>query len=452
MPSEVKETSEQNYLTYLRETLTTRFHDEELRTLCFDLGVDYASLPGDGKEAKARELVAYLHRRKIISDLIRVGKRQRPDVELGNPLEINSAASSMLPSSTPLMHLVTNLEYLNFVRSSGHRAPCHWYPTEPFFAHNQSNTPVTGVSWNDAVAYCDWMGGCLPDMNDAEPLVGDLPEIGEWRDAGDEQEKWVCSFRTSRLIMTVDREVPRQDVGFRCTPARPVPIRKWVYIDGGQCQLGTDIPKFSRLADIHQLPFTLRKPILNRPVKPYNVPGFKISTTCVTNEEYYEFTQATGKKWPEHWDSKWLSRSSRPFPARLAPQPVIYVSAEDAQSYCIWSRTRLPKWLEWERAASGLVKQAYPWGTNYGATYCNSVESGRGSLAAVDEYPLGDSPERLRQLCGNVSEWVISPDGRFEIRGGSYRMHCEVWGLAYAFCQTELGFRALDIGFRVVID
>ena len=71
---------DQAYLTQLRQVLTTRFDAGELRTLCFDLGVDYDDLPGEGKASRARELVGYLARRDRIADLIRVGKRLRPDI------------------------------------------------------------------------------------------------------------------------------------------------------------------------------------------------------------------------------------------------------------------------------------------------------------------------------------------------------------------------------------
>jgi hypothetical protein len=71
---------DQAYLTQLRQVLTTRLDAGELRTLCFDLGVDYDDLPGAGKANRARELVGYLARRDRIADLIRVGKRLRPDI------------------------------------------------------------------------------------------------------------------------------------------------------------------------------------------------------------------------------------------------------------------------------------------------------------------------------------------------------------------------------------
>ena len=54
---------DQSELDRLYEVLVARFDREELRTLCFKLGVDYADLPGEGRDAKARELVRYMSRR-----------------------------------------------------------------------------------------------------------------------------------------------------------------------------------------------------------------------------------------------------------------------------------------------------------------------------------------------------------------------------------------------------
>ena len=68
------------YLTRLRKILDTRFSQEELRTLCFDLGVDYDNLPSEGKTNKARELVNYLNQRFRLPDLVVVGKQLREDI------------------------------------------------------------------------------------------------------------------------------------------------------------------------------------------------------------------------------------------------------------------------------------------------------------------------------------------------------------------------------------
>lgn len=360
--------------------------------------------------------------------------------------------------TTRSVHLVTNLEYFRFVQILRFHRPRHWIgnPSGSSFPDSQANTPVTWVSWNDAVAYCDWVGGCLPvatcetPAENAGTTIADTTEIGEWHDAGTEQCKQVCNPHTSRLKAMMDRDVGMPNIGFRCEPVKPLSPPRWISICDVTFQIGTDVEKFNLLADTYHLPQDLRQPILRRLVSPYKVPSFTISATCVTNEEYYMFTRAKGMRWPHHWDAKWLDYDDRPFPARLASRPVVNVSAEQAEIYCIWSGTRLPTWVEWERAASGLAKNLYPWGTVYSAARCNSEESGRGSLAAVDEYSLGDSPEGIRQLCGNVAEWVVGPKGKHEIRGGSYRMPCELWGLAYVFRQPDIGFHAPDVGFRVV--
>ena len=81
-------------LIELHQILVERFNEGELRTLCFHLGVDYDSLPGEGKADKARELVAYLERRNRIPELVRAGKQLRPDVAWGARLEMTKEALS----------------------------------------------------------------------------------------------------------------------------------------------------------------------------------------------------------------------------------------------------------------------------------------------------------------------------------------------------------------------
>ena len=54
--------------------LVNHFSLEELRTLCFNLGENYDSLAGEGREGKARELVSYLERKERIGELINLLK------------------------------------------------------------------------------------------------------------------------------------------------------------------------------------------------------------------------------------------------------------------------------------------------------------------------------------------------------------------------------------------
>ena len=65
--------------------MTNTFDEEELRTLCFDLGVQYDNLGGRGKAANARELIARLDREQRLPQLIEATRRQRPTVNWPDP-------------------------------------------------------------------------------------------------------------------------------------------------------------------------------------------------------------------------------------------------------------------------------------------------------------------------------------------------------------------------------
>jgi len=107
-PSEKKAT-EQVDLVKLRQDLTDHFNESELRDLCFDLDVDYESLPGEGKGDKARELVAYFERRGRTCELADLVKRLRPHVsEEGKPGAVREDLSA--PDSTAPVQIKITLQ------------------------------------------------------------------------------------------------------------------------------------------------------------------------------------------------------------------------------------------------------------------------------------------------------------------------------------------------------
>lgn len=67
-------------LNSLRIILVESFNVEELQTLCFEMGIDYENLGGQGKAGKARELVSYVARHGLITELISAGEQLRPDI------------------------------------------------------------------------------------------------------------------------------------------------------------------------------------------------------------------------------------------------------------------------------------------------------------------------------------------------------------------------------------
>ena len=79
-------------LVRLREALALAFSDEELRTLCFDLGLEYDDLPGETRAGKARELVAHFARREELGGLLEVVAKRRP-----NMLWLNAARDRAYP-------------------------------------------------------------------------------------------------------------------------------------------------------------------------------------------------------------------------------------------------------------------------------------------------------------------------------------------------------------------
>jgi len=60
---------------------------EELKTLCFRLGVYYDDLPGEGKPAKARELIEYVSNRNLLLELVQQILRDREDIVELEPIE-----------------------------------------------------------------------------------------------------------------------------------------------------------------------------------------------------------------------------------------------------------------------------------------------------------------------------------------------------------------------------
>jgi hypothetical protein len=70
-----------SYISKLHGLVDRYFSLEEVRTLCFELGVDYDSLGGEGKSARIRELILALARADRLQELVTLAEWQRPNVE-----------------------------------------------------------------------------------------------------------------------------------------------------------------------------------------------------------------------------------------------------------------------------------------------------------------------------------------------------------------------------------
>jgi hypothetical protein len=78
-PGSVVDKAESPNKVRLARFLEAYFDKEDLKNLCFDLGVDYENLPGEKKATKARELVAYMDVRGRLVELREAVAARRPE-------------------------------------------------------------------------------------------------------------------------------------------------------------------------------------------------------------------------------------------------------------------------------------------------------------------------------------------------------------------------------------
>lgn len=197
------------------------------------------------------------------------------------------------------------------------------------------------------------------------------------------------------------------------------PVRGDAPFEGGPFRLGPPADGGFRFDNERS-----RHPVVLKP--------FAISRTAVSNAEYLEFVESGGYANRSYWSQPgwdWLQREGRHAPCYwdkvqgtwrqrrfdiqvplAADEPVVHVSAHEAEAYCRFAGRRLPSEAEWEYAAlrdpAGSTVRDNPWGDEPWCARFANLENA--TLAPVDAYPAGDSPGGCRQMIGNVWEWTSS--------------------------------------------
>ena len=148
------------------------------------------------------------------------------------------------------------------------------------------------------------------------------------------------------------------------------------------------------------------------------VRAFAIDRHEVTNRQFDAFFRATSyltdaERKPEA--NTWRTA----YAPGEEDHPVVWMSWNDANAYCLWARKRLPTEAEWEKAARGGDARLWPWGSEWDSARANTADTGRKATTPVGSYPAGASPYGLVDMAGNVWEWVNDWHSPFYYQSGA---------------------------------
>ena len=87
------------------DLLTRHFNLEELRTLCFELGIPFDELGGQGLRGVARELLLYVQRRDRLPELLTALTVERPSVAWPDAAGLPSTMAATTDDPTAAAHV-----------------------------------------------------------------------------------------------------------------------------------------------------------------------------------------------------------------------------------------------------------------------------------------------------------------------------------------------------------
>ncbi len=228
--------------------------------------------------------------------------------------------------------------------------------------------------------------------------------------------------------------------------------------------------------------------IVSSPCEPIAVEPFYLDRDCVTNADYTKFVKSGGYENSHYWPESILANvlqfvdtTGNPGPKYwsdgqpsrdVLDHPVVGICWYEASAYATWAGKRLPTSEEWQRAGtwpksggSSATEQRYPWGNAFDPFKANTWACGPARTFPVNGFTGGATPNGIRQLIGNVWEWVdaefhpLAQEGvsvnleeaMAEIRGGAF----DTYFHSQATCQFRTGqpllFRGANLGFRCCI-
>src|SRR5262249_14372627 len=93
----------------------------------------------------------------------------------------------------------------------------------------------------------------------------------------------------------------------------------------------------------------------------------------------------------------------------------------DAAAYCRWRSLRdgvfyrLPRDVEYEKAARGADERLFPWGDHFDPAFCKMTQSrpGFSQIEPAGAFPIDESPYGIRDLAGGMRCWLADIEGEY---------------------------------------
>jgi iron(II)-dependent oxidoreductase len=330
----------------------------------------------------------------------------------------------MSPLVWDLAH-VGNQEELWLVRDVGGLEPLRQDIDEMYdaFKHARKDRPALPLlSPTESRHYIGGVRDKALDILDHAPLEGEpLQEhgfafamIAQHEQQHDETMLVTHQLRTGEQVLRAE-PLPAAAVAGRHDPLPPE-----VLVPAGTFTMGTSVE-----------PWALDN---ERPAHQVHLDAYWIDTVPVTNAAYQRFIEAGGYDEPRWWTAEgwahrtqagltrpryWTREDGRWMRTRFGhvepvppDEPVQHVCWYEADAYARWAGRRLPTEAEWEKAArhdpaTGRSRR-YPWGDEDPTADHANLGGGALRPAPAGSYAAGASPLGVRQLIGDVWEWVAS--------------------------------------------
>ncbi|MCB9444898.1 MAG: SUMF1/EgtB/PvdO family nonheme iron enzyme, partial [Ardenticatenaceae bacterium] len=372
--------SKNQLLVQIRDLITDTFDKEEIRSLCFELGIEYDDLRGETLSTRIESLIARMNREGRLDDLLNFCAYKRPKIEwpdLSESVSLDVAPVPFTPPErNPRQISLRQIPVWGWIGGSVVIALALFGVFQLVtgggrLAATPTTTPTKTLPPTQIIASVPTNTPTIEPTDTTTPKPTNTPTIEPTDTATPEP--------TNTPTIT-----PTLTPGIGSTRIRPKDAAVMVYVPEGRFIMGNGDATHEVFLD-----------------------AYWIDQMEVTNSMYAQCVFANYCRTPAQNGS--YTHSSYYSNTDFDNYPVIYVSWNDAQSYCEWAGGRLPTEAEWEKAArwDEVMQEAriYPWGpiidcgrTNYSGCI--------GDTIYVGNYPSGVSFYEVLDTAGNVREWV----------------------------------------------